>query len=180
MVKKHKLGTFYTDNGAVLDHLYPESVSDIIKVLRDAFGEIPLNISYWWRSRKHGRKGRITIPLEHETLEERDEKLEELIAKLTDPEISTRIALLSPRNTISIIKGGKVLTEEKPYKWSARIPDEVTNLVRCPNSNCITNAEDVPLRVYHKDENGDHRFICRYCRAEFGFDKLKDLLTYID
>ena len=183
MTQKRKLGTFYTDDGAVIDHVREEkdAVLYIVEVLTKALGEIALNISYYWKSRKHVRKGRVTLPLEYETKNERDKKLGELMEKLMDPLISTQIALISPRNTISILKNGKVLSEDsKEYKWNAHIPDEIKGLVRCPNDNCITNEEDVPLRVYYTEEG--HVFRCHYCDTRFGFEVLmeKKLLTYLD
>ena len=189
--KKQTLGTFYIPNGVVIDHALPDTGLDMAAVLKKALGKVPLNISENFPTRKRkgegeelGRKDRITIPIEYESGPELDNKLQEYIEELSSNKLLIQLSLISPVYTISFIERGSVLktgTGEKDQR-KALIPPEIRDLVRCPNDNCITNAENVPKRVCYTKAGGEHRFTCHYCETSFGFEDLrgKGLLTYMD
>ncbi|MCX6687767.1 MAG: aspartate carbamoyltransferase regulatory subunit, partial [Methanoregula sp.] len=63
------------------------------------------------------------------------------IVKISNRELSKeevdRIALISPRATINIIRDYKVCE-----KKGVEIPDMIEGLVRCPNPGCISNTNE--------------------------------------
>lgn len=186
--REQELVTYFIRDGIVIDHLLPGTATVIADILKGAFGEVPINISEYIGSRKRagedgkpGRKGRITLPVEYSDVGECEQKLGEYTGRIADPELLTRIALISPDNTISVIKGGEVLVEDgSKHKLHARIPEEV-GVVRCPNDSCISNSEKVPIRAVYT-QGGEHEFRCHYCETGFDFSDLRDkkLLTYLD
>ena len=191
MAKKQALGAFYIPNGVVIDHPLPDTGLAMGEVLREALGKVPLNISENFPTGKRkgekgkpGRKDRITIPIEYTSDAQCSAKLQEYMEILSSPELLIKLSLISPEYTISFIKNGTVLKGDGGEKDQrhARIPDEIRDLVSCPNDNCISNAENVPKRVHYMNEDGEHKFRCHYCETGFGFDDLrgKGLLTYMD
>lgn len=157
--KTRELGAFYLEgDGVVIDHLDVGSGGDIVEIL----GVDEVNLSKGYPSEKFGRKDRVVVSNRE--------------FEMTD-EVAVKIALRSPRNTISIRKDRKIES-----KFQAVIPSEVNGLVRCPNPSCISNSdgEGVPRRVYHSNEDG-HTFTCRYCETKFDHGTVLDrkLLTYL-
>ena len=81
------------------------------------------------------------------------------IVKLTNRELSKeevdRIALISPRATINIIRNFKVFE-----KKGVEIPTVIEGLVRCPNPGCISNTNEPITSKFDVLSKGLH---CRYC-----------------
>ncbi len=159
--KSRELGAFYLDgDGVVIDHLEVGSGEDVVEILDVE----EVNLSKGYPSTKHVRKDRVVVS-------KNDFEMTELL--------DIRIALRSPRNTISIRKKGEI---EK--KYCARIPDVVKGQVRCPTLNCITNSkgEGAPMKMYHTEEDGTHMFTCHYCETKFDHATVlrEKLLTYLD
>ncbi len=81
------------------------------------------------------------------------------IVKLTNRELSKeevdRIALISPRATINIIRNFKVCE-----KKGVEIPTVIEGIVRCPNPGCISNTNE-PIRSKFKVL--PKGLYCHYC-----------------
>ena len=81
------------------------------------------------------------------------------IVKLTNRELSKeevdRIALISPRATINIIRNFKVCE-----KKGVEIPTLIEGIVRCPNPGCISNTNEPIQSRFQVLPNGLH---CHYC-----------------
>jgi aspartate carbamoyltransferase regulatory subunit len=81
------------------------------------------------------------------------------IVKLTNRELSKeevdRIALISPRATINIIRNFKVCE-----KKGVEIPTLIEGIVRCPNPGCISNTNEPIQSRFKVLPNGLH---CHYC-----------------
>lgn len=140
----------FIENGVVIDHLPPKAVWKVVKILKienQENGRVSLGDHY--SSSKIGEKSFIKI-------EGRN---------LTDYELNS-IALVAPEATISAIENGIVKNKRK-----AQIPEKLGNLITCPNANCISNdsAEKIKPLIEYKD----NRFICHYCRNEFGIEDVK-------
>ena len=93
------------------------------------------------------------------------------IVKLTNRELSKeevdRIALISPRATINIIRNFKVCE-----KKGVEIPALIEGIVRCPNPGCISNTNEPIQSRFKVLPNGLH---CHYCDWVI----TKDLTSYI-
>ena len=81
------------------------------------------------------------------------------IVKLTNRELSKeevdRIALISPRATINIIRNFRVFE-----KKGVEIPTLIEGIVRCPNPGCISNTNEPITSKFEVTPKGLH---CRYC-----------------
>ena len=81
------------------------------------------------------------------------------IVKLSNRELSKeevdRIALISPRATINIIRNFKVCE-----KKGVEIPTLIEGIVRCPNPGCISNTNEPIQSRFKVLPNGLH---CHYC-----------------
>ncbi|MEE9405950.1 MAG: aspartate carbamoyltransferase regulatory subunit [Candidatus Aenigmarchaeota archaeon] len=148
----HDKDVYFIKNGLTVDHLLPGTGG----MVKHIIGVKPTSSYDGFHSEKHGKKDRVTVPIEGFHLTD-DQKL--------------MIALVSPRNTISEIEGG-----EAHAKYHARVPDEIRGHIECPNDNCITNAQDEDSRAYVEERNGEDRpetFRCHYCETPFGKEELK-------
>jgi len=78
-----------------------------------------------------------------------------------DPHEVDKIALISPKATINIIRDYDVAEKHK-----VELPDEITGIVICPNPTCVSNANEpvnTRFRVVCKDPP---RIKCYYCERE--------------
>lgn len=143
------------DNGIVIDHIPPGEVWKVVKILRvDEYsdGKVSLGDGYESSQVIGGRKGILKIEGQY----------------LSTEQLNT-LALLSGENpgiTVNFIKGGKIT-----QKFHTEIPKILEDVVKCPNTNCVSNDEpqNIPSRVYYSLESG---FRCHYCDRAFGREHL--------
>ncbi|VVB97934.1 Aspartate carbamoyltransferase regulatory chain [uncultured archaeon] len=79
-----------------------------------------------------------------------------------DAERANMIALVAPHATINVIRNEKV---EK--KFEAELPEKL-GIGRCPNPNCITNAE----RGHEEFAKEGELYRCAYCERLFRSSEL--------
>ncbi|MFO0980514.1 MAG: aspartate carbamoyltransferase regulatory subunit [Planctomycetota bacterium] len=135
--------------GTVIDHLRRGSALRVIRLLgisSDGAVTIGLNLE----SHKYGTKELIKI-------ENRE---------LTQEEVS-KIALLSPEATFSIIRSFEVV-----HKFRPELPDVVEGLVRCSNPSCITNADRIRTR-FRVLRSQPLRLRCHYCERAFNEEEVE-------
>jgi aspartate carbamoyltransferase regulatory subunit len=78
-----------------------------------------------------------------------------------DPQEVDKIALISPKATINIIRDYKVAKKHK-----VELPDEVIGLLSCSNPTCVSNARE-PVKSRFKVVCKDPPKIkCYYCERE--------------
>ena len=138
-------------NGTVIDHIAPGEALNVVKILgitgttREALS-IATNVP----SGQMGKKD---------------------IVKLSNRELSKeevdRIALISPKATINIIRNYKVCE-----KKGVEIPDMIEGLVRCPNPGCISNTNEPIRSRFLVTQKGLH---CTYCDWVIA----RDITSYI-
>lgn len=126
-------------NGTVIDHIDGGKALNVVKILGiTGTTQEALSIATNVPSRDMGKKD---------------------IVKLTNRELSKeevdRIALISPRATINIIRNFKVFE-----KKGVEIPAVVEGLVRCPNPGCISNTHEPIKSKFEVQPRGLH---CIYC-----------------
>lgn len=72
------------------------------------------------------------------------------------------LGVLDPNITVNFIKSGKIIEKRHP-----KLPELVTNIIRCKNPRCITSIEaELPHKFKLTDrEKGVYR--CIYCEQKF-------------
>lgn len=144
MIKENKLRkeliVSAIDNGTVIDHIPAKSLFQVIKILFLEEFENQVLFGTNLDSKKYGKKALI--------------KARNKFFKINE---INKIALVAPTATIIVIKDYDVIE-----KKDVEIPDQIINLVKCFNPNCITNHEKIPTKftVIDKDEL---QFQCHYC-----------------
>ncbi|MBN2477940.1 aspartate carbamoyltransferase regulatory subunit [Candidatus Micrarchaeota archaeon] len=81
-------------------------------------------------------------------------------------EMANKIALVSSKATINIIKNSKVQN-----KYLVELPPELKGIGKCPNPNCVTNyseAGDVKTGFEHYKE----KYKCTFCERVFEAEEL--------
>jgi aspartate carbamoyltransferase regulatory subunit len=126
-------------NGTVIDHIDGGEALNVVKILGiTGATQEALSIATNVQSRNMGKKD---------------------IVKLTNRELSkeevNRIALISPRATINIIRNFKVFE-----KKGVEIPTLIEGIVRCPNPGCISNTNEPITSKFEVKPKGLH---CMYC-----------------
>lgn len=86
--------------------------------------------------------------------------------ELTQGEID-KISLVAPYATINIIRNSEVVEKKK-----IKIPEVIEKILRCPNSNCITN-ENEPIKTKFSIQKEPLRLKCWYCERNFEIEEFK-------
>ncbi len=129
-------------NGIVIDHIPSEKVFTIVELLNLKGYKEVVTVAANLKSRSLGKKGIIKI--EDKTLEE-----DEL----------GKIALLTHDVTINIIENYKVVKKIK-----LAIPNEIKGLMKCSNTKCITNHENIETKfIKQSDGESQIKYKCFYC-----------------
>ena len=138
------------ENGTVIDHVtagHALRVLEILGIGSDFPGVISLLIKV--PSSQFGAKDLIKI--EGKKLAKRDLQ---------------KLALIAPYATVNVIKDYNVVE-----KYRVSIPDQLDDVVKCPNPACITNAEGTA--VLKTEERDPLKFRCAYCERVFNASELK-------
>lgn len=71
------------------------------------------------------------------------------------------IGYVDPAITINIIKDG-VRVEKRQLK----LPERITNVIRCKNPRCITSVEQELPQVFELSDREKRVYRCRYCETK--------------
>ena len=148
--KIHAMQVSALCNGTVMDHIPANKLFAVVNLL-----EIPamgnnVTIGYNLDSKKLGKKGLIKIADRF----------------FTDDEVN-KISLVAPNVVLNTIRDYQVVE-----KREVKMPDEIHNLIKCNNLNCITNNE--PMATHFTVANREtHTLKCRYCEKEVTLDDIK-------
>ncbi|MDP6363420.1 MAG: aspartate carbamoyltransferase regulatory subunit [Candidatus Poseidoniia archaeon] len=140
-------------NGTVIDHLRAGAGLKILDILDVAGTGNTVSLLINVPSSKQGRKDIIKI-------EDRE---------LTDSE-TERIALLSPGAHVNIIRNYSVAE-----KTAVEIPEEVSGVARCPNTNCISNNERGAASRLLLRSREPLQLACAYCARLVAEEELQFL-----
>ena len=72
------------------------------------------------------------------------------------------LGFIDPHITVNIIDGGKII-EKKQMK----LPERVTNVVKCKNPRCITSVEQELDHVFCLTNPDKAQYRCLYCEQEY-------------
>jgi aspartate carbamoyltransferase regulatory subunit len=148
--KKTALQVSALCNGTVIDHIPADKLFAVVNLL-----EIPamgnnVTIGYNLESKKLGKKGLIKISDRF----------------FTDDEIN-KISVVAPNVVLNTIRDYNVVE-----KREVKMPDEIHNIIKCNNLNCITNNEPMATHFYVANRD-THTLKCRYCEKEVNLDDIK-------
>ncbi len=144
------------EEGTVIDHIPDWRADTVSRVLRlDKLARMQADISVVIlqnvSSKGLGRKDIIKIDRWH--VDERDADI---------------LCLVFPGITVNFIDEGKV------SKYAPRVPDTIEGRLRCPELNCISNAEREPVTTRFATLKKESTLQCQYCDALLDFDKVPD------
>ncbi|MGD0711787.1 MAG: aspartate carbamoyltransferase regulatory subunit [Bacteroidales bacterium] len=128
------------ENGTVIDHIPPKSVFQVIKILHLEDSNDMVLFGTNLESKKYGKKGIVKVG-----------------NKFFKKNEINKIALVAPNATLIVIKDYKVISKEV-----VKLPDNIQDIVKCFNPNCITNHEKVNTKFTVIDKS-DVKLRCHYC-----------------
>lgn len=138
------------ENGTVIDHIPVKKGLKVMEILNlganDQTAVVLLNVE----SRKLEIKDMVKVEGREITEEE-----------------ASRIALVAPDAVINIIRNWEVVG-----KKSVTLPNLLGGIVKCPNSNCISNSEPVKSKLI-VEKRGPIKLRCYYCERIFDLSEIK-------
>jgi len=78
-----------------------------------------------------------------------------------DPNEVDKIALISPKATINIIRDYEVAEKHR-----VKLPDEVVGIVRCSNPTCVSNSKEPVKSRFIVLDKDPIQIKCYYCERE--------------
>ena len=148
--KKPALQVSALCNGTVIDHIPADKLFAVVNLLDIPAMSNNVTIGYNLESKKLGKKGLIKISDRF----------------FTDDEIN-KISVVAPNVVLNTIRDYNVVE-----KREVKMPDEIHNIIKCNNLNCITNNE--PMETHFYVANRDtHTLKCCYCEKEVSLDDIK-------
>lgn len=131
-------------NGVVIDHIGAGKAMDLYNIL--GLGKLDCSVAILKNvtSRKLGKKDIIKI----------DTNLD------LDWDI---IGYVDPNITVNFIKNG-----ERVEKRQLKLPDTITNVIRCKNPRCITSVEQELPQVFKLTNREKRVYRCLYCETQAG------------
>ena len=137
-------------NGTVIDHIPADKLFAVVNLLNIPTMSNNVTIGYNLESKKLGKKGLIKIADRF----------------FTDDEIN-KISVVAPNVVLNTIRDYNVVE-----KREVKMPDEIHNIIKCNNLNCITNNEPMATHFYVSNRD-THTLKCRYCEKEVSLDDIK-------
>ena len=131
-------------NGIVIDHIAAGKAMELYQIL--GLGELDCTVAILKNvvSAKLGRKDIIKI--------DRNLDLDWDLIGYVDPNI-----------TVNIIREG-----EQVEKRLLKLPETVTNVIRCKNPRCITSVEQELPQVFKLTDREKRVYRCLYCEPQAG------------
>lgn len=147
--KKKELAVAALENGTVIDHIPSKSLFKVVNLLGIKDVTESVTIGFNLDSQLIGKKGIIKI------------------ANVTFPEETlNRIALIAPHAVINIIKNYEVVD-----KHTVTLPDDLINIVKCNNPQCISNNEPMATH-FHVIDRENTVLRCHFCECVITHDEI--------
>lgn len=144
---KHAMQVTALCNGTVIDHIPADKLFAVVNLLDIPSMSNNVTIGYNLESKKLGKKGLIKIADRF----------------FSDDEVS-KISVVAPNVVLNTIRDYKVVE-----KRELTMPDELHDIIKCNNLNCITNNE--PMATHFTVSNREsHTLKCRYCEKEININ----------
>ena len=132
-------------NGIVIDHIKAGRAMEIYQYLQLEKYDCSVAIIKNAKSNKSGKKDIIKI--------EDSPNLE------IDIDI---LGVLDPNITVNYIKNSEIVEKRHP-----RLPEKVTNIIRCKNPRCITSEERQIPHIFKLTNPEKNLYRCIYCEQKY-------------
>ena len=131
-------------NGIVIDHISAGKAMDLYQIL--GLGELDCSVAILKNvvSGKLGRKDIIKID------------------RVLDLDWDV-IGYVDPNITVNIIMDGRQVE-----KRQLKLPETITNVIRCKNPRCITSVEQELPQVFKLTDRERRIYRCLYCETQAG------------
>ena len=131
-------------NGIVIDHISAGKAMDLYQIL--GLGELDCSVAILKNvvSGKLGRKDIIKI------------------YRVLDLDWDV-IGYVDPNITVNIIMDGR-----RVEKRQLKLPETITNVIRCKNPRCITSVEQELPQVFKLTDREKRVYRCLYCETQAG------------
>ena len=131
-------------NGIVIDHITAGKAMDLYQIL--GLGELDCTVAILKNvvSGKLGRKDIIKID------------------RVLDLDWDV-IGYVDPNITVNIIMDGR-----RVEKRQLKLPETITNVIRCKNPRCITSVEQELPQIFKLTDRENRVYRCLYCETQAG------------
>ena len=129
-------------NGIVIDHITAGKSMEIYRLLGLDALDYPVALIKNVSSKKMGKKDIIKIDF--------------------DIDIDTDVlGYVDPGVTVNIIKNG-----ERVEKRLIKLPEKLTNVIKCKNPRCITSTEQELQHIFKLTDKDNRVYRCFYCETK--------------
>ncbi|WP_037586113.1 aspartate carbamoyltransferase regulatory subunit [Stenoxybacter acetivorans] len=143
-----KLSVEAIKNGTVIDHIPAGLGLAILRQFKLLQYGSAVTVGFHLPSKRGKRKDIIKIDGVH-----------------LDDDAANRLAVFAPNATVNDIDNFAVVN-----KRTLRLPESISEVFRCPNSNCASHSEPVKSFFSLRSIGEQTKFKCRYCEKTFGRD----------
>lgn len=137
---KKQLNILAIKEGTVIDHIPSRVTFKVMRILDLNEFKHVISVALNLKSKAMGKKGIIKV----------SERF------LTQDEVN-KIAILAPNATVNIIRAYQV-----KEKINVNFPDDINNIIKCSNPNCITNNEKIKT-LFHVVNKSPLNVLCHHC-----------------
>jgi len=141
------------ENGTVIDHIPAKSVMKVVKILDLENSENTVLIGANLDSKKLVKKGIIKVS-----------------NKFFKAHEINKISLVAPEASLTIIKNFNV-----KEKTIVKVPKQISGIVKCRNSKCITNHENIETVFNVVTDCESLKLKCKYCEKIAEKDEIEFL-----
>lgn len=127
------------ERGIVIDHITAGLGAKILEYLDIDLTVNTVAFIMNATSKKHGKKDIVKIE------------------NVTDIDMAV-LGLIEPEATVNIIKDGKIAE-----KIALKMPEKVTNVIKCKNPRCVTSIEANAPHIFHLIDAENREYRCEYC-----------------
>ncbi len=145
MANKTKLQVEAIKNGSVIDHIPAHIGIKVLKLFNMDKSNQRITMGLNLPSSALGAKDLIKIENTYITEEQ-----------------ASQLALYAPNATVNQIEDYEVTK-----KLELSLPDQITGVFKCPNTNCITHGEPVDSNFKVITKKDDIQLKCKYCEKVF-------------
>lgn len=135
-------------NGTVIDHITPGAALNVLRILG-----LP----------KDGTSSVISVAMNVPSGKLKQKDVVKIEDRELDPKEISKIALIAPHATISIVRNYEVSSKDE-----VALPQEVVGMARCENINCITNDREPSPTRFRVLSKEPPVLECAYCGREVG------------
>lgn len=127
------------EKGIVIDHITAGLGAKILEYLGIDLNTNTVAFIMNACSKKHGKKDIVKIQ------------------NLIDVNLDV-LGLIEPNATVNVIENGEIVR-----KITLKMPETVTNVIKCKNPRCVTSVEANAPHIFHLIDAENREYRCEYC-----------------